>query len=118
MAEAFANMHGQETIKAFSAGSRPSGTVSDKAIAAMREVGYDLGTHASKSLDEIPDMEYDLAVTMGCGDECPLVRARERRDWAIPDPRDMQGAEFSRVRDHIEQRVLDLVAELDRKARE
>jgi arsenate reductase (thioredoxin) len=47
----------------------------------MRELGYDLSRHRSKLLSEIPDIEYDLAVTIGCGDECPLVRAKGRQDW-------------------------------------
>ena len=112
MAEAFANMHGQEIVKAASAGSEASGVVSDKAVRAMHEVGYDLSTHTSKSLDALPDVEYDMVITMGCGDACPWVKAKERRDWSIPDPRDMEAKEFNRVRDEIERQVLDLIAEL------
>ncbi|MEJ2760038.1 MAG: arsenate reductase ArsC [Gammaproteobacteria bacterium] len=112
MAEAFANMHGHEVLKACSAGSQPSGAVSDKAVRAMREIGYDLSTHTSKSVDEIPDMEYDIVITMGCGDACPSVRAKQRREWSIPDPRDMDMEEFNAVRDEIERQVLFLVAEL------
>jgi arsenate reductase len=112
MAEAFVNMHGHDVIKGCSAGSQPSGVVSVKAIRAMREVGYDLSTHTSKSLDEIPDMEYDIVITMGCGDACPNVRAKQRRDWHIPDPRGMDREKFNRVRDEIERQVLHLIAEL------
>jgi arsenate reductase (thioredoxin) len=57
MAEAFARIHGGENIEAYSAGSQPSGEVNPKAIAAMREVGYDLSKHKSKSLDDIPRVE-------------------------------------------------------------
>ena len=89
MAEAFARMHGAGKVEAFSAGSRPSGRVNPKAVEAMKELGYDLTTHASKGLDEFNGQEFDVAVTMGCGDECPLVRAKPRVDWQIPDPRDM-----------------------------
>ena len=113
MAEAFANMHGHEVLKACSAGSRPSGKVSDKAVSAMREIGYDLSTHVSKPVDVIPDMEYDIVITMGCGDDCPNIRAKQRRDWHIPDPRDMDREEFNAVRDEIERQVLHLVAELN-----
>lgn len=113
MAEAFANMHGHEVIKAASAGSQASGKVSAKAVRAMREAGYDLSSHRSKSLDEIPDVEYDLVITMGCGDACPYVRAKERRDWNIPDPKDVDKAEFNKVRDEIEKKVLDLITELN-----
>jgi arsenate reductase len=105
MAEAFARIHGRETIEAYSAGSRPSGKINPKAVESMREVGYDLSKHQSKSLSEIPDIEYDFVATMGCGDECPFVRAKQREDWNIPDPKEMSPDEFRRVRDMIEMRV-------------
>jgi protein-tyrosine-phosphatase len=112
MAEAFARLHGDGRIEAFSAGSRPSGRVNQKAIEAMSELGYDLGRHRSKGLTELPDVEFDAAITMGCGDECPWVRAQRREDWAIPDPRDMPADQFRTVRDLIEARVKALLAAL------
>ena len=105
MAQAFAIMHGKEHVSAYSAGSRPSGVINPKAIAAMKELGYDLAAHDSKSLEQIPAIEYDYAVTMGCGDACPFVRARHREDWQIPDPRDMNEKDFRKVRDLIGQKV-------------
>jgi arsenate reductase len=74
MAQAFANMLGGENIDAFSAGSKPSGVINPKAIASMKELGYDLTTHDSKSLDDIPDIEYDYVITMGCGDARKKLR--------------------------------------------
>jgi arsenate reductase len=112
IAEAFARMHGDDRVEAFSAGSRPSGKVNAKAITAMRERGYDLERHASKSLGEIPNVEYDVAVTMGCGDACPHVRARRRLDWAIPDPKDLPMDQFRTIRDQIEANVNELLREL------
>ena len=105
MAEAFARIHGGENVEAYSAGSRPSGVVNAKAISAMREIGYDLSKHGSKSLDQIADQEYDFVATMGCGDACPFVRAKRREDWQIPDPKNLEPEEFRRVRDLIEQKV-------------
>ena len=109
MAEAFGNMYGQEIIKAYSSGSRPSGQVNPKAIASMKEIGYDLSVHESKGLDEIPDIEYDLVVTMGCGDQCPVIRASARQDWDIPDPKNMNEQEFAEVRDQIRNNVQELI---------
>jgi len=109
MAEAFGNMYGQDIIKSYSSGSRPSGIVNPKAIDAMRAVGYDLSVHVSKSLDEIPDIDYDMVVTMGCGDACPYVRAKARADWAIPDPKHMDSDEFAAIRDLIGSKVRELV---------
>ncbi|GAB3300628.1 arsenate reductase ArsC [Hymenobacter humi] len=111
MAQAFATMHGGEQVAAYSAGSRPSGVINPKAIAAMAELGYDLNTHASKSLDEVRDMEFDYVVTMGCGDTCPFIAAKHRLDWQIPDPKHLEPAEFRQVRDLIERQVLDLLAQ-------
>jgi arsenate reductase (thioredoxin) len=112
MAEAFARIHGAGRIKAESAGSKPSGRVNPKAVEAMKALGYDLATHASKGLDEFNGQHVDVAVTMGCGDECPLVQADKRVDWKIPDPRDMAPEEFRGVRDLIEQKVKSLLADL------
>lgn len=112
MAEAFARIHGGSRIEAYSSGSRPSGIVNPKAIAAMKELDYDLGKHGSKSLEEIPKVEYAAAVTMGCGDACPFVQAKIREDWAIPDPKHMPPEEFRKVRDLIEGKVKDLLGRL------
>jgi arsenate reductase len=113
MAEAFARIHGGGSVEAASAGSRPSGRVNPKAVEAMRELGYDLSIHASKGLDGFNGRTIDVAVTMGCGDECPLVLAGRREDWKIPDPRDMTPEEFRGVRDLIERKVKELLASLD-----
>src|SRR6185369_15523126 len=99
MAEAFARVHGGREVEAYSAGSRPAGIINPKAIAAMNELGYNLLTHNSKSLAEVPDVEYDFVATMGCGDNCPLVRAKIREDWDVPDPTAMAPEEFRKVRD-------------------
>jgi|SRR5690606_32368803 len=105
MAQAFAKIYGGDSVAAFSAGSNPSGKINPKAIVAMKELGYDLTTHESKSLNEIPDVEFDYVVTMGCGDACPWVAAKHRVDWQIPDPRDMEPNEFNKVRDLIAEKV-------------
>jgi len=112
MAEAFARIHGAGRVEAVSAGSRPSGVVNPRAVRAMAERGYDLTTHRSMGLDEIPEGPYAAVVTMGCGDACPWVPAERREDWALPDPREMEPAEFNAVRDEIERRVIDLLKTL------
>lgn len=112
MAEAFARMHGCGRVEALSAGSRPSGQVNPRAVAAMREVGYDLTAHRSKGLDQFNGQPVDVAVTMGCGDECPLVVADRRVDWQIPDPKSLPEEDFRKVRDMIEQRVVELLKSL------
>lgn len=112
MAEAFARILGGEDIEPYSAGSQPSGTVNPKAIEMMAEVGYDLSVHGSNSLDDLPEIEFDFVATMGCGDACPMVRAKERVDWSIPDPKDLPPDEFRDIRDLIQDKVRVMLTEL------
>jgi arsenate reductase len=114
MSEAFAHIYGGDNVEAYSSGSRPSGMVNPKAIAAMKELGYDLSTHQSKSLDEVKAYApFDAVVTMGCGDACPWMPAKKFIDWQIPDPKHMEPAEFNKVRDYIGEQVKGLLAELE-----
>ena len=113
MSQAFAKIHGGEKVEAYSAGSAPSGKINPKAISAMQELDYDLSTHASKSLKELEiHAPYDAVVTMGCGDACPWMPARQFIDWQIPDPRHMEEEEFRKVRALIERKVVSLLKDL------
>ena len=110
MSQAFAKMHGGLNLEAYSAGSRPAGAVNAKAIASMKERGYDLSTHDSKSLKSVePYAPFDAVVTMGCGDACPWMPAKKFIDWQIPDPKNMGPEEFRGVRDLIEKKVKELL---------
>jgi arsenate reductase (thioredoxin) len=113
MSQAFAKMLGGEQVEAYSAGSRPSGIVNPKAIAAMKELGYDLSAHDSKSLDEVKAFApFDVVITMGCGDACPWMPAKQFVDWQVPDPKSMETEQFNEVRDFIKQKVNALISEL------
>lgn len=113
MSQAFASMLGGANIEAFSAGSKPSGIVNPKAITAMKELGYNLNIHDSKSLDEVKDFApFDAVITMGCGDACPWMPAKQFIDWQIPDPKNMMPVQFNEVRDLIKHKVEQLIKEL------
>jgi arsenate reductase (thioredoxin) len=113
MSEAFAKMHGHGQVEAYSAGSKPSGIVNPKAITSMKQKGYDLATHDSKSLEEVKAYApFDAVVTMGCGDACPWMPAKQFIDWQIPDPKHMDPEEFAKVRDYIEEKVKQLLQQL------
>ncbi len=110
MSQAFAKILGGDVIAAYSAGSKPSGIVNPKAIAAMAELGYDLSKHDSKNLDEVKAFApFDAVVTMGCGDACPWMPAKQFMDWQIPDPKHMEPKEFNEVRDFIKTKVEELL---------
>ena len=113
MSQAFATIHGGDSIQAYSAGSKPSGVVNPKAVAAMKELGYDLSQHDSKSLDTVQQYApFDVVVTMGCGDACPWMPAKRFIDWEIPDPKHMDPAAFNTIRDLISHKVKQLVKEM------
>jgi protein-tyrosine-phosphatase len=113
MSQAFARIHGGDQVEAYSAGSQPSGVVNPKAIAAMKELGYDLTSHDSKSLQEVEQYApFDAVVTMGCGDACPWMPAKQFIDWQIPDPKHMEPAQFNEVRDYISGKVKALLQDL------
>jgi len=116
MAQAFAKIHGGDKVEAYSAGSRPSGKINPKAIAAMKELDYDLTAHHSKTLEEVKaSAPFDVVVTMGCGDACPWMPAKQFVDWQIPGPREMDTEEFRKVRNLIETKVSDLLESLDNR---
>ena len=113
MSQAFAKMMGGKNVEAYSAGSKPSGMVNPKAIAAMKNLGYDLSKHDSKSLEEVKQYApFDAVVTMGCGDACPWMPAKKFIDWQIPDPRHMDPQQFNNIRDLIEEKVKELLLAL------
>ena len=112
MSQAFAKIYGGDKVESFSAGSKPSGIINPKAIAAMKELGYDLSTHYSKSLEEVKQFApFDVVVTMGCGDACPWMPAKRFIDWQIPDPKNMNREDFNKVRDIIAKQIRSLLTE-------
>jgi arsenate reductase (thioredoxin) len=114
MSQAFAKMFGGKEVEAYSAGSKPSGIINPKAISSMKELGYDLGKHKSKNLDEVKgSAPFDAVVTMGCGDACPWMPAKTFIDWEIPDPKNMEPGEFNEVRDLIASKVKQLLSDLE-----
>ena len=112
MAEGFANIHGANIIMPFSAGSKASGEVNNKAVVAMEEIGYDLKNHKSKGLDEFNNSKFDYLITLGCNDKCPNIETKLRIEWDIPDPKNMNIEDFFKVRDLIEKKVLSLIDEI------
>ena len=107
MAEGFANRHGKDFFKVYSAGTHPAAMVSPDAVEVMREKDIDISIQYPKSLSEIPG-ELDILITMGCGVECPYLPAQFREDWGIEDPVGLPLSEFRRIRDIIEEKVMKL----------
>jgi protein-tyrosine-phosphatase len=112
MAEGFARAFGGDHVSADSAGSKPSRQVDLRAVRFMAEKAIDLRRQWSKGLDDLPPgVTWDWIVTMGCGDACPWLPARQRLDWELPDPKSLDDDGFRQVRDRIERLVHGLVDE-------
>lgn len=110
IAEAFANMRGPEGVEAYSAAPMPAAGIDPVAIETMGELGYDMSTHATWGLEDVPDIEFDYLVTLGGPIECPLTKARLQIDWDVPDPTGMGVRDFRDIRDAIRERVDRLLA--------
>ncbi len=96
---------------AISAGTEPGTRIHPEVVATMREVGIDLsGAQPRKLTDELA-AQASVLVTMGCGESCPVVIGVERDDWPLDDPKGRPLAEVRRIRDDIERRVRDLLAD-------
>ncbi len=77
----------------------------------MKNLGYDLTTHSSKSLKDVSlHAPFDVVVTMGCGDACPWMPAKKFVDWQIPDPKEMNEEGFNKVRELIKEKVRELIS--------
>jgi arsenate reductase len=94
------------------AGTQPAASVHPEVLLAMDELGIDLRSRQPSLLTPELAEWADLVVTMGCGDQCPYIPGREYRDWELPDPAARPLAEVREVRDEIQRRVDQLVAEL------
>ena len=95
-----------------SAGTRPAASVHPEVVTAMLEVGIDLSAAHPALLTPELAAGASLLVTMGCGEECPVVPGAEREDWPLADPKFLDLAEVRAVRAEAEARVRDL---LDRR---
>ncbi len=109
MAEGFANKYASDIFKVYSAGTHPASMVNPHAVEAMKEKDIDISRQYPKPLADIPG-ELDVIITMGCGVECPYLPAQYREDWGIDDPVGLPVSEFKKIRDIIEENVLELAA--------
>jgi arsenate reductase len=96
--------------RAVSAGTQPGTQVHPEVVAVMREVGIDLRSAKPQLLTPELVRGADLLVTMGCGDECPVVPGLRRDDWPLTDPKGLPLERVRQVRDEIRARVAALVA--------
>jgi arsenate reductase (thioredoxin) len=100
-------------VDVFSGGSDPGVDLNPAAVAAMAEVGIDIGGERPEPWTDEIARAADVIVTMGCGDACPMFPGKRYEDWALDDPAGQPLEVVRRVRDEIETRVRALLADLD-----
>jgi arsenate reductase len=105
--------HGEVAVH--SAGSEPAEAINPAVVRAMSEIGIDIHDHPKRITDEAVKAA-DVVVTMGCGDACPVYPGRRYLDWDLPDPAGRSLAEVRRIRDDIDRRVNELLADLSRRS--
>lgn len=95
--------------RAVSAGTRPAERVHPEVVEAMAEVGIDLTSARPRLLTAELAGQAHLLITMGCGDECPVVPGLRRDDWPLPDPKGQPVERVRAIRDDIRRRVAQLL---------
>jgi protein-tyrosine-phosphatase len=108
----FQHLAGDNAV-AWSGGSEPGEQVNPAAIAAMKEIGIDIGTEFPKPWTDEIVRAADVVVTMGCGDACPVFPGKRYLDWELPDPNGLDVEQVRPIRDQIEQKVRGLLHDLD-----
>jgi arsenate reductase len=112
MAAAFFNaLANRKRAYAISAGTQPGDAIHPEVVAVMSEAGIDLSTAKPQYLSSAMCKDAHILITMGCGEECPLVPGLERDDWALPDPKDQPIERVREIRDKIKQCVVALIEE-------
>jgi protein-tyrosine-phosphatase len=112
MAMGFFQHYAGDRAAAWSGGSEPGHEVNPSAIEAMKEVGIDISTEFPKPWTDEIVRAADVVVTMGCGDACPIFPGKRYEDWTLDDPAGQDVDAVRPIRDEIERRVKQLLAEL------
>ncbi|HZO78194.1 MAG TPA: arsenate reductase ArsC [Solirubrobacteraceae bacterium] len=102
--------------RALSAGTSPAAQIHPPVIEVMQEIGIDLTKRTPTLLIRELGEEADVIITMGCGDECPVIPGKQYIDWDLPDPARQPLTTVRQIRNEINTRVADLITRLDQPA--
>jgi len=112
MAAALLARHADGRVDVRSAGSAPGDAVNPAVVEVMRELDIDLAAERPKLLETDAVAAADVVITMGCGDACPIFPGKRYLDWQLDDPADKTPDEVRPIREEIDRRVRQLVAQL------
>ena len=102
-----------DAVDVFSGGSEPAEQINKAAVAAMAEKGIDISAEIPQPWSDEVVRAADVVVTMGCGDACPIYPAKRYVDWEVEDPSGKTIEEVRLIRDDLEQRIRNLMFELE-----
>ena len=97
-------------VEVFSAGSEPGDAVHPEVAAVLAGLGLSTADEVPKAFD--PDGRYDVVVTMGCGETCPVHLGARYEYWELDDPRGQDETTVRRIVADIDARVRRLLAEV------
>ncbi|SEG75819.1 Protein-tyrosine-phosphatase [Thermomonospora echinospora] len=112
IAAALTARHAGGRVHVRTAGTCPAGRIDPMVGLALTEIGLDPGMEFPKPLTDEVVAAADVVVTMGCGDACPVYPGKRYQDWLLDEPEDAPLEEVRAIRDHIDERVRELLAEL------
>jgi arsenate reductase (thioredoxin) len=112
VAGALLNHYAAGRVHVTSAGSQPADQLNPAVVAAMAEIGLDISREYPKPLTTGKVQAADVVITMGCGDACPIYPGKRYEDWDLPDPAGLDLAAVRPIRDEIDKKVRQLLAEL------
>jgi arsenate reductase (thioredoxin) len=95
--------------RALSAGTEPASRVHPEVVDVMRDVGIDLSDQQPRKLTDELARGAQMLVTMGCGDQCPVVPGLRRDDWPLEDPKGKPLVRVREIRDEVRARVIALL---------
>jgi arsenate reductase len=112
MAAGILRRAGADRVRVLSAGSEPADRLNPAVVDAMNEIGIDISAEQPKKLETDMVRESDVVITMGCGDACPIFPGKRYEDWDLEDPSGKDLETVRGIRDQIETRVDELLADL------
>jgi protein-tyrosine-phosphatase len=112
MAAALLDHHAAGAVHVRSAGSAPAEEINPAVGQAMAELGLDISREFPKPLTDDVVCAADVVITMGCGDACPVYPGKRYLDWNLTDPAGKSLEQIRPIREEIDRRVRDLLAEL------
>jgi arsenate reductase len=112
MAAALLDHFAEGRVHVRSAGSEPADRINPDVVAAMSELGIDIGKEFPKPMTDEVVRAADAVITMGCGDACPIYPGKRYEDWEVDDPAETDLDGVRRIRDDIGARVRRLLGEV------